>query len=257
MRHPFIISNWKLNGNKIMLINFIQELCSDLSYDYQCNIVIAPPTIYLDTAKQHLKNSNIKLAAQNIDIHLSGAFTGEISAEMLKDIGVSFIIIGHSERRIYHKENITDIIKKIVISKKFKLTPILCIGENKEENIKNQTKNICIQQLEIIINTLSIKTLKNSIIAYEPAWAIGSGTSANPCYVQKIHKSIRNYIADYDKNIAEKTHLLYGGSVNIDNAHNLLNQPDIDGLLVGNASLNSITFSKIIKIANKIKFSKN
>ncbi|AKC60739.1 triose-phosphate isomerase [Blochmannia endosymbiont of Camponotus (Colobopsis) obliquus] len=253
MRYPLIISNWKANGSKTMIIDFIHKLQNNLNNNYACNIIIAPPIIYLDVIKQYLINKDIILGAQNVDIHISGSFTGEISANMLKDMGVLYTIIGHYERRIHHKENNEDIIKKFDILKKNHITPILCIGENKEEKIQNKTKTVCIQQINNIINTLGIEILKNSVIAYEPIWAIGSTSSANPNEVQTLHNFIRSYIAQQNIEIAETIHLLYGGSVNTNNAYELLRQKDIDGLLIGKASLDPKNLSEIIKITQKTK----
>lgn len=251
MRYPLVIANWKLHGNKYMVRNFILMLRKKLTYINSCNIVIAPPLIYLNLAKSCLVKSPIMLGAQNVDIHLSGAYTGEISANMLQDVGVQYIIIGHSEHRLYHKEDDKIIAEKFAIVKQIGLIPVLCIGENKTQNIKS----ICIKQIDLIFNLLGNQAFKNSVIAYEPVWAIGTGKPANPINVQMVHKFIRDYIAQYDPINAEKIIIQYGGSVNTDNIHDLLIQPDIDGVLVGTASLNIDNFVVIVQSAIQTRLS--
>lgn len=248
MKYPLIIGNWKLNGNKNTITKLITDLNNMYSNVSKCNIAIAPPLVYLDIAHTLLLKSNIKLCAQNVDIHLSGSFTGETSSFMLKDLGVQYVLIGHSEQRIYHKDNNTSYIaEKFFITKSVGLIPILCIGENKTEYDSGSTQLVCSQQIDAIIKSLGIQSLKNSIIAYEPIWAIGSGTSANPNLIQSIHKFIRNYIAQYDISIANQLLIQYGGSVNSNNITQLIIQKDIDGVLIGAASLNINSFSDIIQ----------
>lgn len=254
MRHLLIISNWKLNGNKSTILHAIDTLSKTFNNVSKFHIIIAPPLVYLDTVNNRLLLNNcyihdcIQLCAQNVDIHLSGAFTGDISASMLKDLNVRYVLIGHSERRIYHKENDLYISKKFSISKKSGLIPIFCIGENKEEYDAQLSIKICIKQIDSIINSLGIQAFQNSIIAYEPIWAIGRGISASPEQVQLIHKYIRNYLAQYDHQIANQILIQYGGSVNADNVLQFISQQDIDGVLIGSSSLNVHNFSMIIKL---------
>lgn len=253
MRYPLVIGNWKLNGSKHMVNEFIEKLCNELSGIVGCGVAIAPPVMYLDLAKQNLTGSCIALGAQNVDTNLSGAFTGEISANMLKDIGAKYIIIGHSERRIYHKESNKYIAEKFVVLKESSLIPVLCIGESEAENKAGQTKAVCALQLDAILNRMSVDAFNNTIIAYEPIWAIGTGNSATPEYVQDVHKFIRSYIANHNTAVAEKIIIQYGGSVNTSNALQFFIQPDIDGALVGGASLIARDFAVIIKAATKAK----
>lgn len=260
MRCPLVIGNWKLNGNKKMVSKLIASIVNKLSNVSDCNVAIAPPVIYLDLAKQQLADSCITLGAQNVDSNTSGAFTGEISANMLKDIGVKYVIIGHSERRSYHKETYEQIAKKFIALKDTGLTPVLCIGESKEENNRGQTEEVCARQLRSILNTNSAraivaKTFDNVVIAYEPIWAIGTGKSANIDQIKSVVSFIRRYIAGYDEFIAEKLIIQYGGSVTPSNAAELFNQSDIDGALVGNASLNAESFACIVKAAAVAKAS--
>ncbi|MFP3014576.1 MAG: triose-phosphate isomerase [Arsenophonus sp.] len=255
MKNPLIIGNWKLNGSKKMIEEIIKNLRNKLNSIIGCNVAIAPPSIYLEQAKKALIGSNIALAAQDVDINLCGAFTGETSAKMLKDIGVKYIIIGHSERRTYHKETDEYIAKKFFVLKSQGLIPVLCIGESKEENSGGKTKQVCSRQIDIILNRLGVNAFENSVISYEPIWAIGTGKSATPAHVQSIHKFIRNHIAKQDQNIAKQVIIQYGGSVNENNAADLFIQPDIDGALVGYASLKVESFSSIINAAAEKKMS--
>ncbi|WP_225639406.1 triose-phosphate isomerase [Candidatus Profftia sp. (ex Adelges kitamiensis)] len=252
MRQPLVIGNWKLNGSRHIAQELIITLRNELEAVNYCNIAIAPPTIYLDQVAHALSGSHIKLSAQNVDIHTSGAFTGETSVDMLKDIGVKYIIIGHSERRIYHQEKDSVIAKKFLMIKKIGLIPVICIGETKEERVAGKTHEVCIRQLDSILKTIDTsKMLEDIILAYEPVWAIGTGISATPNQAQSMHKFIRNYIAKYNNKTAEKIIIQYGGSVNAVNASELFIQPDIDGALVGGASLQANTFSAIVKATNK------
>ncbi|WMC19614.1 MAG: triose-phosphate isomerase [Enterobacteriaceae bacterium PC38] len=251
MKKPLIIANWKLNGNQYFVNIFLEKLCYKLKKK-KYNISIAPSSIYLNKAIQKTKNSCIKICAQNVDINKFGAFTGDISAEMLKNMGVKYVLIGHSERRIYHKETNKEILKKFEIIKRNNLIPILCIGETLKEKINKKTKDICLNQINLIIKNLGIKAFKNSIIAYEPIWAIGSKIPIKIQEIQKVHNFIRSKIKLYNKKISKNIIIQYGGSVNHKNAKQILKQPDINGILIGNASLNFNNFIKIIKIIYNI-----
>ncbi len=245
-----IICNWKLNGNKKFIKKYIKILKKNNKLYNNYIICISPPIIYMDYTSKLIKNTNILLTSQNVDIHLKGSFTGEISAKMLKNINTKYIIIGHSERRLYHKENNNILLKKIIITKKLNITPIICIGENiNDYNLKN-SKKICKKQLKYFIKKKGIKILKNIIIAYEPIWSIGTGKNASIKHINKINKYIKKYINNKYKNINKKFKIIYGGSVNKNNAKEILKQKNIDGLLIGKSSLNIKEFLKIIKNIN-------
>ncbi|WP_284443003.1 triose-phosphate isomerase [Buchnera aphidicola] len=253
MKKFFIIANWKLNGSKKMIANFFKHLKFHSStYLKKNTIIIAPPTIYLERVYKNINNMNIMLGAQNIDINLQGAFTGENSVLMLQDIGVKYVIVGHSERRLLHYETDDIIAKKFHLIKKFNLIPILCIGETEIDKKNGQTQTIIKKQLNSIFKKLGKSAFKNTIIAYEPIWAIGTGLSANPEDVQCIHKFIKSYIEKYDLINAEDITVQYGGSINHCNAKKFIEQPDINGFLIGNSSLSSEEFLKIIRIAHDI-----
>ncbi|TCL05586.1 MULTISPECIES: triose-phosphate isomerase [Sodalis] len=253
MRHPLVMGNWKLNGSKHLVNDLITALRSELSGVVGCDVAIAPPVMYLDQAKHQLAGSRLALGAQNVDVNLSGAFTGEVSAAMLKDIGAKYIIIGHSERRTYHKESDELIAKKFAVLKDAGLIPVLCIGESEAENEAGQTEAVCARQLDAVLTTLGAGAFENAVIAYEPIWAIGTGKSATPAQAQAVHKFIRDHIAKQDAAVAEQVILQYGGSVNAGNAAELFTQPDIDGALVGGASLKADAFAVIVKAAAQAK----
>ncbi|MCV2518811.1 MAG: triose-phosphate isomerase [Candidatus Lightella neohaematopini] len=253
MKNLLIISNWKLNGNKYLINHFINKI-SHIVKSCNFSIIIAPPLLYLDYMQQVIKlykcDNYISLSAQNIDIHNYGSFTGEISAKMLKDIGIKYAIIGHADRKIFHKENDNIILKKFTILKSENIFPILCIGETKKEYQSNQTIVICIKQINNIIKNLGILALQDTIIAYEPIWAIGNKIIVNPTYIQKIHNAIRNYLMQINYKIGKYINIQYGGSVNFTNILNLLKQPDINGVLIGKASLDTENFIKILNTIN-------
>ncbi|VFP79860.1 triose-phosphate isomerase [Candidatus Erwinia haradaeae] len=251
MKYPLVIGNWKLNGSLSFVNTFIPTLVYAIKNIKNCKVVIAPPVIYLGQVKKILHKSFIELCAQNVDIHSFGAFTGEISSEMLKDIGIKYVIIGHSERRILHAETDQVIAKKLTVLKKAGLIPVLCIGETESEYQKGQTKEACARQIDTIFVLNGPKAFNNVVIAYEPIWAIGSGKSAHPDQVQDVHAFIRQHISRKDKKIADLITLQYGGSVDNKNVGDLLSQPDVDGVLVGSACLNLENFLKIINVADK------
>lgn len=249
MRHPLVIGNWKLNGSTKMVKELIENLRNKLNNFTECEVVIAPPALYLAQAQQALIGSKIVLGAQDVDVNLYGAFTGDTSAAMLKDIGVKYIIIGHSERRTYHQESDEYIARKFAVLKSQGLIPVLCIGESEEENSFGKTEQVCARQIDAVLNSLGAGTFENSVIAYEPIWAIGTGKSATPAQAQAVHKFIRDHIGEQDEAIAEQVLIQYGGSVNANNAADLFNQPDIDGALVGVASLQADVFAAIVNAA--------
>ncbi|MCX8738173.1 triose-phosphate isomerase [Gilliamella sp. B2824] len=253
MRKPLVMGNWKLNGSIDMAKNLVEGLRNELSTDIECSIAIAPPVVYLDFVKHQLGGSNIILGAQDVDVNLSGAFTGEVSANMLKEIGVTHVIIGHSERRTYHKESDEYIAKKFGVLKDAGLVPVLCIGETESENEAGQTQAVCARQIDVVIKALGVQAFNGAVIAYEPVWAIGTGKSATPAQAQAVHKFIREHIAKQDVNVAEQVIIQYGGSVNDKNAAELFTQPDIDGALVGGASLKADAFAAIVKAAEQAK----
>ncbi|QJC34873.1 triose-phosphate isomerase [Enterobacteriaceae endosymbiont of Donacia piscatrix] len=250
MKKFLIIANWKLNGNYNFInknINIIKKINNSLNY---CQLSIAPPYVYLNYINNLLKNTSIFLTAQNVDIHLKGSFTGEISINMLKDIGVKYVIIGHSERRIYHNEDIDLISKKFILIKKYGLIPILCIGETEQQKKNKLTEKICINQINSILKISNVNIFNKSIIAYEPLWAIGTGKIADLNEVKKVILFIRKYISSLNKDIVENIYFQYGGSVNYFNIDNFFKKKYINGFLIGKVSL---TIKNFILLIEKIE----
>ncbi len=194
MRHPLVMGNWKLNGSRHMVHELVSNLRKELAGVAGCAVAIAPPEMYIDMAKREAEGSHIMLGAQNVDLNLSGAFTGETSAAMLKDIGAQYIIIGHSERRTYHKESDELIAKKFAVLKEQGLTPVLCIGETEAENEAGKTEEVCARQIDAVLKTQGAAAFEGAVIAYEPVWAIGTGKSAT---LYNPHDYSEYYCADW------------------------------------------------------------
>ncbi|MDU8925250.1 triose-phosphate isomerase [Pasteurellaceae bacterium LIM206] len=252
-RRPLVMGNWKLNGSKAFTKELIAGLKAELAGVNGCDVAIAPPVMYLAEAEAALAGSTIALGAQNVDLNKQGAFTGDISVEMLKDFGAKYIIIGHSERRQYHKESDEFIAKKFAVLKEAGLVPVLCIGESEAENEAGKTEEVCARQIDAVINSLGVEAFNGAVIAYEPIWAIGTGKSATPAQAQAVHAFIRGHIAAKSPAVADQVIIQYGGSVNDSNAAELFTQPDIDGALVGGASLKAPAFAVIVKAAAAAK----
>ena len=243
-RKILIAANWKMNKTVKESLSFIKEFKSLIKTNRE--IVIAPPFTALEEAKKAIKNTNIKLAAQNMHQEEEGAFTGEISAGMVKEL-CEYVILGHSERRQFFGETNKLINKKIQTALKHKLKVILCIGETLEERESNKTMDVIKTQIEGCLNGMN--GMENITIAYEPIWAIGTGKTATTEQAEEVHKGIRELLSKtYDKNTASKTLILYGGSVKPSNIENLIEMENIDGALVGGASLEPKSFSGITNV---------
>jgi triosephosphate isomerase len=251
MRKKIIAGNWKMNKDIPATEVFINELKSKLQNEkISTDVIVCPPFTSLETASNLLKNSFIKLGAQNMYFEDEGAFTGEISAAMLKSVGCEFVILGHSERRTIFKENNELINKKIKKALQSGLKPIFCIGETLREREEGMTEVVVKTQIIEGMKGITSEELKNIIIAYEPVWAIGTGRNATPEQAEEVHLYIRNLISElFSKESSENLIIQYGGSVKPDNAKDLLTQPDVDGALVGGACLKSDSFISIIKSA--------
>ena len=247
-RRVVIAGNWKMNTSKNEGISLIRNILSN-AIPTEVDIILCPPFIHLDTAHTLLKGSTVSLGAQTVSEHDSGAFTGEISAQMLTSYAVSYVIIGHSERRsLFHETNVI-VNAKLKQCLKNNLNPIFCVGESLEERETNRTNAVISKQLKEGLEGTTEKELETSdfIVAYEPVWAIGTGKSATPAQAQDVHAHIRQELASLlGKNIAVKTRIQYGGSVKAENSKELLSQPDIDGALVGGACLKADSFLGII-----------
>ncbi len=251
MRKKVVAGNWKMNkdlDSSIALISEIKNLLASKSLNVE--IIICPPFTSLDAANSLIKNTQIKLGAQNMYFEKSGAFTGEISPLMLKSVGCQYVILGHSERRTIFNESNQLINKKIKAAVENDLHPIFCIGETLEEREKGVTFKVIEAQVREGLEGLTAEELKNLVIAYEPVWAIGTGKTATPEQAREVHSFIRKLIGElYSTEFAEKLIVQYGGSVKPENAAELMSQPDIDGALVGGACLKADSFIKIIESA--------
>lgn len=252
MRTKVIAGNWKMFMNlseSVELISGIKNLLSNK--EIKSKVIIAPPYTNLETANTLIKDSIINLAAQNMYFENQGAFTGEISASMLKSVGCKYVILGHSERRTLFEESDELINKKIIQALNNDLLPIFCIGETLEERENNETFEVVKRQIENGLTSVSEESLNKIIIAYEPVWAIGTGKTATPAQAQEVHEYIRKLIAQlYSNQAAEELIIQYGGSVKPENAKELLHQKDIDGALVGGACLKADSFVQIIEAGN-------
>ncbi|MFC2068314.1 triose-phosphate isomerase [Chloroflexota bacterium] len=251
MRIPMIVGNWKMNTTAKEAVEFVQAIREDLNKIANVEKVICPPFVSLVLLRDIIKNSSIKLGAQNVFYEEKGAYTGEISPLMLVDL-CEFVIIGHSERRQYFYETVENINKKIQAVLQAGLKPILCIGENLEENETGKTKSVVTEQLRSsLANVSNINVLT---IAYEPIWAIGTGKAATGEQTNETIGLIRHNISQlYDTESAENALILYGGSVTADNVTEFIQQPEIDGALVGGASLKAEQFVNIVKRTSEIR----
>ncbi len=251
MRKKVIAGNWKMNNDLSESQNLITKLTSGLSnLKINCDVIICPPYTSLSEANSLIKNTVVKLGAQNVYHEDNGAYTGEVSPQMLKSVGCEYVIIGHSERRTIFKESNETINKKIKKALEQGLNVIFCIGETLDEREKNITNDVIKKQVIEGLQEIDEKSIANMIVAYEPVWAIGTGKTATPQQAQDVHNFIRKLIADkYSTSVANDLTIQYGGSVKPDNAKELLSQPDIDGALVGGACLKADSFIDIIKAA--------
>lgn len=248
MRKKTVAGNWKMNKTYQEAVDLLVKLADHTINPDKCNVIIAPPYVYLDIARKIATVSPIAIAAQDCSAKEKGAYTGEISANMIKSAGADYVIIGHSERRMYHKENDALLNEKIDMALKSNLKVIFCIGETLEERNNNQQLSVIERQLKETVFKLDSKDFENVLIAYEPVWAIGTGVTATTAQAQEMHLFIRDLIAgNYHTNLAESTAILYGGSCNAANAKDLFACKDIDGGLIGGASLKAEDFIQIIE----------
>lgn len=253
MRNPIIGGNWKMNkGIPSEAVEMLKELIRLVEKIKNVDIIIAPPFTTLSSVIQTVKKTKIMVGAQNMYYEEKGAFTGEISPVFLKDLGCKYVILGHSERRDIFDENDDFINKKLKKALNCDLIPIVCIGEHLEEREKGKTKEIIENQFNCTFKDLKSEEISKTIIAYEPIWAIGTGITATPEQAEEIHIFIRELIDNsYGKSTAEKVRIQYGGSIKPDNAKEIFEKENIDGGLVGGASLQSKSFYEIIKAAEE------
>ena len=252
MRKPIIAGNWKLNKTPHEAIILANELKREIVDVEGVDIVLCPPFTALADVGDTLTDTNIALGAQNIFWEDAGAFTGEISGPMLKDLGVSYVIIGHSERRQYFHETNETVNKRLRAALRNALIPIVCVGENLDQRETNKTFDVIKDHCEGSLSGLTVDEAKKIVIAYEPVWAFGTGKTATPAQAQEVHVFIRQLLGKmFGVEIASSIRIQYGGSVTPDNVVSLMAQEDIDGALVGGASLKAPSFAAIVKGAQK------
>jgi triosephosphate isomerase (TIM) len=249
MRRPLIAGNWKMNGSLAEVGPLIAGIKRGIGSGIKTEVAVCPPFVYLALVSEHLKGTPIKLGAQNLSPQDKGAFTGEVSGLMLKDYNCEYAIVGHSERRMLFGETDALIAEKFAQALKVGLTPILCVGELLEEREAGQTEAVVNRQMQAVLGRAGVRAFNRAVVAYEPVWAIGTGRTASPEQAQEIHAFIRALIAAPDQGVAKNLRILYGGSVNVANAAGLFRMPDIDGGLIGGASLEANTFLAICHAA--------
>jgi len=248
MRKPLIAANWKMYKTPTEAQNFLHTFLPLVKDQTGSEIVICPPFIDLSTALHSLKGSEVQVGAQNMHFAEEGAFTGEISAAMLVALGVTHVILGHSERRQYFAETDDTVNRKLVTALKHRLIPIVCVGEHEEQRESGMTEEVLRRQIGQAIHQIDATRLRPMIIAYEPIWAIGTGKTATPAIAAEAHLMIRREVARLvGRHLADSMRILYGGSVKPENAHALCSQPEIDGALVGGASLDPHSLAAIVK----------
>ena len=246
MRRSLIAGNWKMNGSVAMTDGLLTGLKKGIVQSIpDVDIVVCPPFLYIPLAVQMLVGSTIRVGAQNLDIHESGAYTGEIAAEMLKEQHCGYVIVGHSERRALYGESSDLVAEKVRVAVAAELKPIVCVGETLEERERGDTGRVVREQLMSVLDLNGVDIFPFAIVAYEPVWAIGTGRTASPDQAQEVHALIRETIAELNPIVADHTRLLYGGSVKPDNAQAIFSSPDIDGGLIGGAALSASDFLAI------------
>ncbi len=249
MRQTLIAGNWKLNGSRQSITDLLAAVAAGLGDDINADVAVCAPYVYIPMVEQLLKGGTLAWGAQNVSEQASGAYTGEVSAAMLAEFSCQYCLVGHSERRSLYHETDEVVAAKFAALKSAGIMPVLCVGESLEERDQGITESVVKQQVLAVINDCGIESLSDAVIAYEPVWAIGTGRTATPEQAQEVHASIRALLAELDKTIADRVQILYGGSMNPANASALLAMPDIDGGLIGGASLKADDFLAICRAA--------
>ncbi len=248
MRRKIVAGNWKLHGSRDFANRLVGDLVNDLPGG-GVEVIVLPPTPYLGDLARDFEGTTIVFGAQDLSSYQTGAYTGEVSAQMLVEVGARYGLVGHSERRQYHAESSELVAQKFVAALSAGLVPILCVGETLEQRDADQTRQVIESQLVPVLDLAGVAAFERAVVAYEPVWAIGTGRTASPAQAQDVHAFIRGVVAARDARIAASLPLLYGGSVKPDNAVELFAQPDVDGGLVGGASLVAADFLAIVRAA--------
>jgi triosephosphate isomerase len=248
-RSKLVAGNWKMHGSTAQNRDLLDAIVSRTAGVEEAGIAVAVPYPYLWQAQSRLTNTHVSWGAQNVSQHEKGAYTGEVSATMLVDFGCRYVIVGHSERRTLYGEDSRTVALKFKAAQAAGLTPILCIGETLDQREASVTEQVVAEQLDAVMELMGVNALSNSVLAYEPVWAIGTGKTATPQQAQDVHAFIRSRIAAHDPEVSVKLQILYGGSVKASNAAELFGMSDIDGGLIGGASLIADEFIAICDAA--------
>jgi triosephosphate isomerase len=252
-RQYLVAGNWKMNGSHAANVELMLGILTGLAANADVEILVCPPSLYLESVKQ-LLSGQIKLGAQNLSDQVRpGAFTGEIHGDMLKEVGCQYVLVGHSERRALYGETDAIVAAKFKTAQSCGLIPILCVGETLAEREQNLTEAVLSRQIDAVLSLCGIAAFDNAVVAYEPVWAIGTGKTASPQQAQDAHAYIRRQVSNKNARIADSLRLLYGGSVKADNATELFSCADVDGGLIGGASLKAVDFLAICAAAQPQK----
>ncbi|MEZ5671151.1 MAG: triose-phosphate isomerase [Thiotrichaceae bacterium] len=249
MRQSLVVGNWKMYGTTASIQNLLDGIKQGMAQVQHAQVGVCPPFVYLQMVAELLKGTVIHWGVQNVSNEAVGAFTGEIAANMLNDFSCTYVIVGHSERRHIYGESSQLVAQKFAKAQAANLIPILCVGELLAEREAGNTEQVVAQQLDAVLSTQGIKVFEKAVIAYEPVWAIGTGKTASPQQAQEVHTFIRQLLAKHDATVAETVQILYGGSVKPSNAAEIFQQPDVDGGLIGGASLKADEFLAICQAA--------
>jgi len=250
MRRSLVAGNWKMHGSRAENASLVRSLLDQARADATTEVMLCPPFVYLHEVGRLLKDSDVALGAQSLCAEAMGAFTGEVSGAMLKDVGCSYVLVGHSERRQIYGESDALVARKFVAAQSQGLVPVLCVGETLEDREGERTAQVVARQLDAVLAVSGVGAFRSAVIAYEPVWAIGTGRNASPDQAQDVHAMIRGKMAALDATIGASVRILYGGSVKASNARELFAMPDIDGGLVGGASLKADEFARICAAAD-------
>lgn len=247
MRKLLVAGNWKMHGSRTQNTQLSSELLDGLEDQREADVLVCPPFVYLWELARAAKDSGVAIGGQNLSAESVGAYTGETSASMLVDVGCKYVIVGHSERRALYHEDDSLVARKFVAAHQAGLIPILCLGETLEERERGATEEVVGRQLNAILSVSGVGDFASAVVAYEPVWAIGTGRTATPEQAEEVHSFIRRMISSEDANIGDSVRILYGGSVKAANASELFSMPDVDGGLVGGASLKADEFLRICR----------
>ncbi len=250
MRRKLVAGNWKMHGSRRFVEQTLDTIIRTADKLESVDLAICPTLVHLSLAESILKGSAVSLGAQNVHPESEGAYTGEVSAPMLAEYSVRFVIVGHSERRRLFAESDQTVAQKFAAIQAAGMVPVLCLGESLQQREQGVTNEVVLAQLEAVIDIAGIAAFEQAVIAYEPVWAIGTGRTATPAQAQDVHAALREHLASRSEHIASVCRIVYGGSVSPGNADDLFAQPDIDGGLVGGASLNAADFAAISQSAS-------